>query len=337
VRRILVAAVLLFGLLGLTTACGNDDTKVTTGDEPSGDVAQPLCVEPERQPAVSNEDGMRIGAEQQSLRGDLEKVQEYGRAHPDEYTSVGFDNEPTIRVFAYFSGHVDDHRAALQNLVAHPDKLEVRESNQSERDQKAIMDSLDHSSGMFKSAGPDSRGPVNISMATTAQALRVATELHERHGDRVCLLLGGHPFPKGAWADTAKCPTEPAPTDRNPSVEFKLELDHTTLHRGEAGTGTARIKNNGTSTISAFTGSDIGANVTRPGSNAIVSHDTGFHTLAGRTLAPKPGETVEIPVRFPTDDCSPNSDYSLPPGEYTVSSYVKEFGRSDEVTITIIE
>jgi hypothetical protein len=333
VRRLLVVVVSLASM----TACGDNSNRVNAGGEPTGDVAQPACVE-KTYPSITPDDASRISAEQEPLRGDLATIQDYGHAHPDEYTSTGFDNDPTIRLFAYFSGHVDDHRAALAKLVAHADRLEVRQSSQSEREQHAIMDSLDHQSGLFTSDGPDSRGPVNISMRATAAARERAEQLRDRYRDRVCLTLAGHPFPRGAWPDTSTCPADPAPTERNAQVKFTLVLDTTTLARGEQGTGTAQITNHGAAAIMADTGSSLDAVITRAGSNDIVGGAVGgFSDLMGAQIRAEPGQTVEFPVRFGTDDCAPNTDYSLPAGDYTVSSYVKGFGRSDDVTITVVD
>jgi hypothetical protein len=161
--------------------------------------------------------------------------------------------------------------------------------------------------------------------------------MHERWGRTICIEVGGHPYPKGAWPDASRCPDEPMRTDRNSDVEFRLMLDKPALARGEVGTGIARITNHGTTPLSTTTGSTLGASVFEPGSTSAISGLSEASADVARTVNTKPGETVEIPLRFGTDDCRPNSDYSLPTGTYAVSSYLKGYGRSDEVTVTVVD
>lgn len=319
------AAVLLAA--GLSASCSGGSTEKA---------AQPACVADERGP-ITNQQAGKIDRAQRPLRGDQNKLRAYGAQHEDEFTELMWDNGPPVKLVGYFSKNLDRHRAALVPLLEHPDRLELRRSLQSDRDRQRIMQSLDFDSDLFTTAGGRPNGTVHIDLRTTAAARKTATDLRAEWGDLVCLRLGSHPFPKGAWPDTSSCPKDPAPTKRNPAVRFTITLDKTTLRRGEIGTGTARIQNMGTAVIETITGTDIGASVTKPGSNRIVGALTESHNAAGLLVRAEPGGTAEIPVRFGTEDCEPNRDYSLPPGQYVVSSYVEEFGRSDDVKIRIVE
>jgi hypothetical protein len=332
-----VAAVLFFGLM---SACGDDNKTVTAGDEPSGEVAQPNCAD-ERDPYNYTADPDHVGAQQAALRGDQEIVLRYGEAHPDDFTQVAFENHPTVKVLGVFTDHLDEHRAALETQHKDPEKFEVRQGTVTARDEKAIQQALDdapfaHQWNTNGFGGLD--GHVSANFFSTREGRNAAEAAHARWGRVICITIADHPYPKGAWADPSECPADPVPTDRNAALKFTLVFDKTKLHRGEQGTGTAQITNNSATTITVESGSSLGANVTRPGSNDIVGGAVGgFSDLMGRSIRAAPGETVDVPIRFGTDDCAPNSDYSLPAGDYVVSSYLKEFGRSDDVTITIVE
>jgi hypothetical protein len=332
VRLRLVVALGL--VLVLSGACGDDGQRVNA-DEPTGEVAKPQCVE-EVFPELTEERMQQVEDGQRPLREDLEKLRVYGEQHTNEYTQLRWDNGPPVRVVGYFTTNLDAHRAALETQLEHPDKLELRESLQSKDDQHVIMNSLDYGSQLFMGAGPRPNGAVDIHMHASSAARDRAAQLHERHGDLVCISLAGHPYPKGAWPDTSKCPEETR-TDNNPSVDFTLSLAKTTFERGETGTGTARITNNGDTAIERITGSAIAGSVTRPDSNEIVAFVTRSETSMGYERRAEPGQTIEVPVWFSTEDCARNSDYVLPPGEYIVSTSLEGFGRSDDVTITVVE
>jgi hypothetical protein len=335
--RRLVAVVVLFTSLA---ACGDNTKHVTAGDEPSGAIAQPGCVE--------NNDGYdytadpdHVGAQQTSLRADAETVRRYGEGHPEDFTQVAFENRPSVRLLGVFTDHLDEHRAALQPQLQHPDQFEVRKGALTARDAQAIQKTLNEEAPFAHQWNSNGSGGldfhVNANFFATADGRSAAAAARQRWGDVMCLTIAGHPFPKGAWPDTSTCPADPAPTDRNTAVDFKLVLDKTTLQRGEVGTGTGRVTNNGTVALEAMTGGYVGANVTAPGSQQILGSSSGAQTLEAVGRHADPGQTLEMPIRFGTEDCRADSDYALPAGEYVVSSYLKGFGRSDDVTITILD
>ncbi|MEY2425334.1 MAG: hypothetical protein QOI61_906, partial [Actinomycetota bacterium] len=118
-------------------------TTAPTTTVPPPSVAQPQCVSD-----LSNDgydytaDPDKVGAQQEALRGDQEALLAYGAEHPDEYTAVAFNNRPTVILVGYFTGHLDEHRAALRRRLSHPDKFELRQSLQSERDARAMSDAI---------------------------------------------------------------------------------------------------------------------------------------------------------------------------------------------------
>lgn len=65
---------------------------------------------------------------QSTLRRDVEVVRRYGIAHPDTWTGVRFDNDPSVRIVAWFTRDLAVHRAALRRVVEHPDRLVLEQS-----------------------------------------------------------------------------------------------------------------------------------------------------------------------------------------------------------------
>jgi hypothetical protein len=70
-----------------------------------------------------------IGSEQGKLRDDVQVVRQYAELHPESWVELRFENEPSVRIVAVFSGdELDAHESKLRRLVAYPDQLEVRHS-----------------------------------------------------------------------------------------------------------------------------------------------------------------------------------------------------------------
>ncbi len=71
-------------------------------------------------------DGLRDTVRLQSaLRDDFEVVASYGAEHPGAWAGAWWDNEPTVRIVAAFTGDAASHDAALHPRLQHPDRLVV--------------------------------------------------------------------------------------------------------------------------------------------------------------------------------------------------------------------
>jgi hypothetical protein len=55
---------------------------------------------------------------QSALRGDFEIVARYGEEHPGAWAGAWWDNEPTVRIVAAFTGDAASHDAALPRAPA---------------------------------------------------------------------------------------------------------------------------------------------------------------------------------------------------------------------------
>ena len=82
------------------------------------------------QGAVDDLDGLRdTGQLQSALRGDFEIVARYGKEHPGAWAGAWWDNEPTVRIVAAFTGDAASHDAALRPRLQHPGRLVLRNSS----------------------------------------------------------------------------------------------------------------------------------------------------------------------------------------------------------------
>ncbi len=285
-------------------------------------------------------EGQAIGASQADLQHDVETLQAYGGAHPDEFTSAGFDNYPDLKVVGYFTAHLDAHESAIRSQLQHPDQFEVRKGAQSDRDRERMQQSLQDDTDvrpLMRQSFSGATGVITLDLQPSNRARAVSRALAARWGGALCVTLAGHPFPKGAWPDTTTCPPIGAMSDRNPDVEFRLALKSSTFGRGEVGTGTARITNHGTTRLTAETGSSLYASIVKPGTADRIGWLFEAQTAMARTITVEPGQTSEFEFRFGSDDCRATGDYALPAGHYGLLMGLGGFGRSDEAAITIVD
>jgi hypothetical protein len=80
--------------------------------------------------------------EQARLEPTLEAAQMYREQHPDEFGGIYWEWEPVMHVELLFTGHVEEHLAALRALVPHPDRIEVRHCRYSDAQIKAWQEQI---------------------------------------------------------------------------------------------------------------------------------------------------------------------------------------------------
>lgn len=290
---------------------------------------------------ISNEKAMEIGAKQEVLRPDLDIVRQYGAAHADEYSGEGFLNEDGDPVLvAWFTGHLDEHLAALKALVAHPERVRTKQGVNSGADVSAMADEF-HKDPRFQttvsgnSGGSSGPSPFNIDFFATKVAREAAEYARQKYGTKACISIAGHPYPRGAWADPSECrDLETTDTPADIEVEF---IDEVTVARGDVASGTMKVTNKGDAPWNAMGGGKgFAAAVVQRGTDERVAGFNGGVTLEGRTFTAAPGETIDVPYWFGTDDCRPELNYSLPPGEYDIV-LGDPFPDSVRQTITVTE
>jgi hypothetical protein len=327
------------------SGCGDDSRAVNAGDDSSGGpVSSPedFCVRDE-DPTDYNAAHAAVEQKQSALQDDVERIRVYGEMHTNEFASAGFDNYPKVVSVGYFTGNLEGHRAALLPTVEHDDAFEVRLAVQSAAAAERIRGEWEaegSSIGPRRSVLYDrANGSLEIDLAPTKAGRAAARLVEERWGDVACILLAGHPYPRGAAPDApVQCPNvDTMPTKRNSNVDFLITLDRPSVARGERGTGVARITNRGSTRIEAGTGSDVTGFVIESETNRLVGFRTGPMNAMASVIRAEPGETIEKPFVFGTDDCHADADYATPAGEYLVTVSLGEFGRSNDAAVTVTE
>ncbi len=329
-------------LLVALVACGdgrtvNAEDSATPTSDAGAEIRQPECV-PEGPPPPgygAPDAASKVAA----LAPDVDVIRAYGSTHPDEFTGVASEYTMGQRLLVYFTDHLDEHRAALSELVAKPDDFEVVRSAFSEREAIAIAEEIQngepfkgqHGGGGYRSFS----GQIGVNFYPTKSGRAAAGAARDRWGDGVCVEIAGHPYPKGSWPDTSHCERAHS-FDENRDVSMELELDPATTARGEIVTGTLLVTNNGNATLTWPAGSEIGAQVLERASDDVVGGEwRGVADDESRTAGP--GQTVKIPVRFTTGDCRPDSDYALPAGTYDVVTGLSPNGGSARAILRIID
>ena len=93
-------------------------------------------------------DGLHgTGQLQSALRGDFKIVASYGEEHPGAWAGAWWDNEPTVRIVAAFTGDVASHDAALRPRLRHPGRLVVESRQHSLSDLRRDAASISADSG----------------------------------------------------------------------------------------------------------------------------------------------------------------------------------------------
>jgi hypothetical protein len=327
--------------LGLVLAgCGDgrnlDAGETTTTNGDSGVIRQPFCV-PEGAPPkdypVTPDKWATLGPDQDVIRA-------YGDAHPDEFTSVVSEYTMGQRLLAYFTGHLDEHRAALAALVANPNDFAVVQGVHSFRESQAIADAIQNDPQLHGEVGGvtwgTAAGAVGANFRSTKSGRAAAGAVRDKFGDGVCVQIAGHPYPKGAWPDASSC-EHVVTFEQSDDVELSLALDTPKVVRGTIVNGTLRVTNHGVQSRSWPGGSDLGAFVLDEAGTAIGSQAVEGGTAMASSWVAAPGATIAIPVRFGTDDCRANADYSLPAGTYDVLTGLTPNGGSAGATLKITE
>jgi hypothetical protein len=271
-----------------------------------------------------------LSRELMELGPDVEVVHTYGEEHADEFAALKMDHRPPVRIEVLFSGdRLAEHEAALQRLMAHPDRLKVLPSRWSLSELQAVIADLSEMAqaerGAFRQWGPG-WGVVNVTLRADKEVL--AARLHERYGDAVSITLGKFPYPVDrplTWLEVQRRgrPKGTPPEEVTiPNLEARLELSAPELKAGEDGKGQVVLRNAGDTRIDFLSEQPLVGVVVEPGSNKVVGGYLGAIAGTGLGLKLDPGEEVEIRLIFGSASFRREVGYSLPPGHYQVLTHV---------------
>ena len=194
------------------------------------------------QGAVDDLDGLRDTSQLQSaLRGDFEIVARYGEEHPEAWAGAWWDNEPTVRIVAAFTGDAASHDAALRPRLQHPDRLVVESKPHSLSDLRRVREEIERTlrqrqvrtgRRILASVG---EGKAVISVHLLADQEHVASELTSRYGSAVELQVGFFAFPKRERPRSLP-PAGPTLEEQAfEGLEMSVEVDQEVLEAGEDG------------------------------------------------------------------------------------------------------
>ena len=261
-----------------------------------------------------------IGLIHSALRSDFEFIVGYGAEHPGTWAGAWWDNEPTVRMVAAFTGDAARHGAALRPRLRHPDRL--------------VVASRQHSLAELRRAAQDGRpvltligqGKAVIQVDLRADQENLASQLAARYGSAVELRVGVFGFPDRRRTHRQP-PARPGPEEQAiEGLEVSVEVDQKVLEAGDDGRGRLVLRNSGSARIGPL---DCGQPLT--GSLLNASHEnvggySGWIAGTGLIVDLAPGRSASIPVIFGTASTSEDLGYALPPGTYWLKVLVRFHG-----------
>jgi hypothetical protein len=272
---------------------------------------------------VDDLDGLRdTGHLQSALRGDFEIIASYGEEHPGVWAGAWWDNEPTVRIVAAFTGDAARHDAALRPRLRHPDRLVVAGRQHSLSDLRRVREEIEHTLGqratqtgrrVLTSIG---YGKGVICVDLRADQEQLASELAARYGGAVELRVGsfsftdrrrGHPQP----------PAGPALEEQAfEGLEMSVEVDQKVLEAGDDGHGRLVLRNSSPERTGPLdTGQPLVGSLLNSSLETVGGY-SGWFAGTGRTIDLAPGESASIRVIFGTASTREELGYVLPPGRY---------------------
>lgn len=252
-------------------------------------------------------------AESSRLEPMLGQVLAYGAEHPDTFASYGlvWHGSGDASVFVAFSGDLDRHRTALEQVVPFPDELVVCGAAMNEADLRAVEATLlAELAGRFRELG---RRTDAVAVVLVPDAADVAPGLVERYGSGVDVSVGLLPWPLES-AENVCPPAEPAslPAD----LQVALAEPEASLRPDERGVISTRVTltNTGSTQIRFESGVLTAAVVGSAG--GVVAPFEGAVAAIGLTIDLAPGVAQDFDVFADTASCDPAIGYRIPPGEY---------------------
>ena len=266
---------------------------------------------------------MQLSFEQGKLRHDVDVVRSYGEDHPDAWVGLRYENEPSVRIVALFTGdQLQTHEQALRQLVEHPDQLELQWSPFPLVDLDAIRSEIhalatSTERGSFKNWGVG-QGVVIVGLKANKEPL--AAELKRRYGDAVDLTVGYFRYPD-------MVPLHPR--IRLPGVEpstLPAELatvslpEGVTVGSGDDLTTVLIMQNNTTDELVTETNGQVTARILDPKTGEEVGGFWGAQHMPAVPFRVPPNSSAEIPLLIGTTLFVQRLGYAIPPGAWLLDA-----------------
>jgi hypothetical protein len=301
----------------------------------------------EDQAAVQND-------ELERLQPDILAVDAYGREHPTEWMGVQPTDDHPRRIKASFSGHRDEHEAALKALVARPDILDVtlnrHTPNEVEAAQTFLLTEIAKNQRLFSTYQESYQlGQSVVLVELVPGQEKLALDLIKRFGDILMVSVGALPFvPDGCGPQPTprKCPDLAGTDPATVGLELSIVVDTPTISQGAVGQAKLVERNIGTAPFSLGSGRPVVGMLVYPGTLRVAGEFTGGIAGVGGGPQLAPGESGAIDMYFGTGRCDGGPGSAVPPGVYGLRIALTSEGPnpgtypkylSPEVQVTVTE
>lgn len=256
------------------------------------------------------------------LRGDVEVVQRYGEAHPEDWGGLRFQNEPSVRLVAGFSQNLDGHREALIRLVEHPRRLMVKALPRSLAELEALREEIRATAPQGALLGTGPRwGRLYVHLRADQEDL--AAQLSVRYGKALELEVGAfrYPMPEGLDVSAVR-PPRYRPLGIT-GLELSLHLGPKTVRAGHQGRATVVVHNTGTGRVGPLYSGQPLVGALLDGHGRAVG-GLGHVAIAGTGLVIdlQPDDRLSVPVLYGTASLRSDWGYLVPPGRYWLRAEV---------------
>jgi hypothetical protein len=273
--------------------------------------------------AVDDLDGLRDTVQVQSALGpDFEIVANYGEEHPETWAGAWWDNEPTVRIVAAFTGDAAQHDAALRPRLRYPGRLVVEGRQHSLAELRRVREEIERTlrqrqaqtgRRVLASVG---QGKAVIRVDLRADQEHVASELASRYGSAVELRVGNFAFPERRRIHP-RPPAGPAPGEQAfEGLEISAEVDQEVLQAGDDGHGRLVLRNSGPERIGPLATGQPLVGALLNSSLEVVGGYSGWVAGTGLTIDLAPGGSASVRFIFGTASTREDLGYVLPPGMY---------------------
>jgi len=282
-----------------TAGCPNFIEVVETGPLPGDD---------------GTEDGP-LAREQQRISDDVDLAARYGADHPDEFTSVRYENGPRVRLVIGFTAHIEEHCAALRAILEYPDEFEIIRQPATQAQLMTMMDDL--SARYRERMRTIGLGAGVLDLTLRADGDAIAAEVLAEYGELVRITVGLLPYPD-RFAGGSQCGPLVGPIAAGLPLVAAATLDGDMIRSGMDFSGSVSVRNTGVDPIDFQSGPTQTAVVFQPGAEAPSGFFTGGLDAIGFGKRLAPGESVDLEVVGGTASCDPALGYALPSGDYEV-------------------
>jgi hypothetical protein len=257
-----------------------------------------------------------------ALRGDFELIVGYGEDHPEAWVGAWFDNEPTVRIVAAFTGDVAQHDAALRPKLRHPGRLIVERRQHSLAGLRRVREEIERTleqrttqtgRQILTSIG-EGKGVIRVTLRADQETL--ASELAARYGSAVELQVGAFSFPDRRRSHPQP-PVRPTLEEWTfDGLETSVEVDQMVLEAGDDGHGRLVLRNSSSERIGPLgSGQPLRGSLLNA-SFEVIGGYSGWIAGTGLIIDLAPGRSASIPVIYGTASAREDLGYAIPPGMY---------------------